>query len=174
MIWRRTTRFLIGSLAVLVAVFSMGGVAFAQTLNLSQDKLDTIKSRCSNSQFALEQIERRDAVSRINRGRAYDQLLRQISAFNSRFAYNKISSPDLLQITSDIETAVDSFRSDYDTYDNDITSALHTDCKNDPRKYYEHIVQARVDRAAIGTQVQVISDLTEKYRAALVIYQEGL
>ena len=169
------SRMIIGFTTVFVAVFAMQGVVSAQaSLSLSDDKLEAIRTRCSNSQFALQQIEKRDAVSRINRGRAYDQMLRQISAFNSRFAYNKINMPDLVQITSDLQNAVNDFRSSYDTYDNDITSALKIDCKQEPSQYYGYIVQARNDRAAIGEKVKAITEFTAKYRNAISSYRETI
>lgn len=166
---------MVGLTAVFVVVFGVQAAVTAQaSVNLSDDKLEAIRTRCSSSQFALQQIEKRDAVSRINRGRDYDQMLRQISAFNSRFAYNKVNMPDLVQITSDLQNAVDEFRSSYDAYDNDIASALKVNCKQDPSQYYGFIVQARTDRAAIGEKVRSINDLMAKYRAAIVTYQETL
>lgn len=169
------TRVIAGLAAVFVAVLSVPAVSFAQAnVTLSDDKLQTIRTRCSNSQFALQQIEKRDAVSRINRGRAYDQMLRQISAFNSRFAYNKINMPSLVQTTSDLQKAVDEFRNSYDTYDNDLASALKVDCKQNPAEYYGYIVQARTDRAKIGEKVKSINDLTTKYREAIAGYEETL
>lgn len=170
---RSVQRIITGLVAVFVALFGFQAAVFAQaSVNLSSEKIEAIRTRCSNSQFALQQIEKRDAVSRINRGRAYDQMIRQVSAFNSRFAYNKINMPDLVQITSDLQTAINDFRTSYDTYDNDITKALEVDCKQDPSLYYGYIVQARGDRAKIGEKVKTINELTAKYRAAIVAYQE--
>ncbi|SRR6266550_1178985 len=166
-------RILCSLAALVVAVFGLGAVAFAQSADdLTPEKLDVIRMRCSSSQFALRQIEKRDAVSRINRGRAYDQTLRQLSAFNSRFVYNKISAPDLAQITSDIQTNVDKFRSSYDHYDSDITEALKTNCKDKPSDYYQLVVKARADRAIVGQQVTAINDLLGQYRAALLKYKD--
>lgn len=166
---------LVGLVAVFATSFGVQVAGFAQaSVSLGDDKLETIRTRCSNSQFALQQIEKRDAVSRINRGRDYDQMLRQISAFNSRFAYNKINMPDLVQTSSDLQNAVNDFRASYDTYDNDIASALKVNCKQDPSQYYGYIVQARTDRAVIGEKVKLINELTAKYRAAIVAYQETL
>ena len=143
----------------------------AQSADISSDKLDIVRSQCSSSQFALQQIEKRDAVSRINRGRDYDQMLRQVSAFNSRFAYNKISSPDLIQLTANIQSAVDAFRANYDTYDTDLSDAMKIDCKQKPADYYNMIVKARDDRNSVGDQVTKIADLMSQYRAAIVSYQ---
>ena len=157
---------------VFMLVFGMSAVVRAQSSDLSADTLQMVQARCSNSQFALQQIEKRDAVSRINRGRDYDQMLRQVSAFNSRLAYNKISTPDLLQITSDIQGAVDVFRANYDTYDNDLSDAVKIDCKQKPADYYNTIIKAREDRGAVGDQVDKINDLMNQYRSAIVSYKD--
>ena len=169
---RNITRILVGSVTVLVVGMGSGAVVQAQSNGTPQEMLDTIRSRCSASQFALQQIEKRDAVSRINRGRAYDQMLRQVSAFNSRFAYNKISSPELIQVTGQLQDAVNAFRSHYDRYDTDITDALKVNCKEKPAEYYGVIVRAREDRNAVGEQVRRIDDLLNQYRQAVLIYKD--
>ncbi len=174
MIDRTLRRITLGFVAVFMLVFSAAGAVVAQSDPLSEEMLDTIRARCSNSQFALQQIEKRDAVSRINRGRAYDQMLRQLSAFNSRFAYNKISSPDLIQYTTELQDAVNAFRSSYDRYDTDIANALKINCKDKPSEYYAVIVKSREDRNTVGAQVSKIEGLVTKYREAIVKYEEGL
>ncbi len=162
--------FIVLASAFIVA-FGSGAVVRAET-DVSSDMLDMIRSRCSNSQFALQEIQKRDAVSRINRGRDYDQMLRQISAFNSRFTYNKINTPDLIDLTTQLQGAVDTFRSNYDHYDTDLSDALRVDCKQKPADYYAVIVKARDDRNAVGDQVTKIVDLMNQYRGAIAKYRE--
>lgn len=168
-----TVRLLLGFAATCVAVLGMSAVATADS-DIPQDKLNVIQQRCTNSQFILQQIEKRDAVSRINRGRAYDQMLRQISAVNSRFAYNKISSPDLIQLTAQLQTVVDKFRANYDRYDSDLTDAMRIDCKAKPADYYNMINQARNDRTAVGDEVKAVSSLMTEYREAVLKYKDVL
>lgn len=173
MVRRLATHGIVILASVFVVAFGATAVVRAQSdADMTPDKLELIKSRCSSSQFALQQIEKRDAVSRINRGRAYDQVLRQVSAFNSRFAYNKISSPDLIQITSDLQSAVDTFRADFDKYDTDLSDAMKVDCKQKPADYYAMILKARDDRSAVGDQVATVTTLIAQYRAAIVNYQD--
>ncbi len=171
-------RFAAYGIVILAGVFVVSlGVAAAvraqSASDITSDKLELIKDRCTNSQLAVQQIEKRDAVSRINRGRAYDQMIRQVSAFNSRFAYNKISSPDLIQLTSQIQSGVDTFRARYDKYDNDLTDAMKIDCKQKPADYYAMIIKAREDRSAVGDEVNSIVDLMGQYRNAIISYQNG-
>jgi len=175
MITRFKTRVTTGLLAACVAVFGSATVVIAQSSSdVSADLIETIRARCSNSQFALQQIEKRDAVSRINRGRSYDQMLRQVSAFNSRFTYNKINEPKLVEITSSLQKGVDEFRASYDHYDTDISDALKVNCRDKPAEYYAVIVRAREDRNTVGQQVQKIEQLMQDYRAAVAAYGEAI
>ena len=161
-------------IGVLAGVFAMAfglSLAVSAQSDITADRLEIIKSRCTNSQFALQQIQKRDAVSRINRGRSYDQLLRQVSAFNGRFAYNRINAPDLVQITADIQSAVDIFRANYDRYDTDLSDAQKIDCKQKPADYYITILRSRDDRKTVGDQVTRIAELMARYRATIVNYE---
>lgn len=168
-----TVRLLLGLIATCVAVFGVNAAVLAED-DIPQDKLNAIQQRCTSSQFILQQIEKRDAVSRINRGRAYDQMLRQISALNSRFAYNKISSPDLIQLTAQLQAAVDKFRANYDRYDSDLTDAMRIDCKAKPVEYYNMINQARNDRSSVGDEVKAVGGLMTEYREAVLKYKDTL
>lgn len=170
-------QFAKNGIVILASIFAVSlgasvAVSAQSASDITSDKLDLIKNRCSSSQLALQQIEKRDAVSRINRGRAYDQMLRQVSALNSRFTYNKVSTPDLIQITSDLQSAVDTFRASYDKYDTDISDALKIDCKQKPADYYNTILKARDDRSSVGNKVNTITDLITQYRSAIVSYQD--
>lgn len=171
-------RFRHTNTAVTVRIFCLIVMACAVAFSSSTaavaepDLLDLIKQHCSSSQFALQQIEKRDAVSRINRGRDYDQMIRQVSALNSRLAYNKINASDLLQLTTDLGNGVDKFRVAYDHYDSDMSEALSTNCKDKPADYYQVIVKARTDRSAVGDQVNAINDLMAQYRQAAAQYRD--
>lgn len=166
----RVAIYLAGVIALCLGVAM---VALAQSSDISQDKLNLIQQRCTSSQLALQQIEKRDAVSRINRGRAYDQLFRQVSAFNSRLAYNKISAPDLIDLTNHLQNAVNKFRDDFDQYDTDLSRAQQIDCRTKPADYYSQIIKARSDRIVVNDQIKVVSSIMAQYREA-VIKLEGV
>jgi hypothetical protein len=157
-----------------VAALGMVRVVTAQSSDITQEKLDTIQQRCSSSQLAVQQIEKLGAVSRINRGRAYDQMLRQVSAFNSRLAYNNVSSPELIDLTGQLQTAVNKFRDAFNQYDTDLSDSLKVNCKDKPADYYNMIVRAREDRSVVGEQVKAIVGLTSQYREALVKYGDTI
>lgn len=161
----RVAIYLVG---VAVLCLGVNTAVLAQSSDIPQDKLNLIQQRCTSSQLALQQIEKRDAVSRINRGRAYDQLLRQVSAFNSRLAYNKINAPDLIDLTNQLQNAVNKFRDNFDQYDTDLSRAQQIDCKTKPADYYNQITKARSDRTVVNEQIKVVSGIMAQYREAVV------
>ncbi|MGD8373245.1 MAG: hypothetical protein PVI21_00075 [Candidatus Woesebacteria bacterium] len=149
--------------------------AYAQDVTwLSGNQLEEVKSNCIATQNVLSKLQKRDAVSRINRGRAYDLLARQIIAFDDRLSYNKIDLPKVQQLGSDYQKGVDSFRELYYTYDNLLTDAIKMDCKATPQEFYNIIQSARTARSSIGVQIAKLEDVTTAYRAEIVKYQNTL
>jgi hypothetical protein len=160
---------------VLLVVLLIPGVAMADVVtDLTPDKQNTIRQSCSTSQIILQQLQKRDAVLRINRGRAYDQLYRQISALNSRFSTNRAIVPELVSLADDMQSNLDRFRTDYDRYYDDLTNAIKSDCKSKPVDFYQLIVKARGDRTTVAADIGLIDELVSKYRLSLVHYQSAL
>lgn len=162
-------------LSVILAALSAQGAVLADTnLNLTPDKQNIIRQNCVSSQMILLSLQKRDEVSRINRGRAYDQLSRQVVAFNSRFVASKINAPDLASLADDLQSDLDHFRSDYNRYYDDLTNAIKSDCKNKPTDFYQLIVKSKDERATLGSDIVLLDELLGKYRTACLRYQSAL
>jgi predicted nucleic acid-binding Zn-ribbon protein len=165
----------VGALLLAVAFIMLAPLSVvAQTVTLTPVQLDAIRQNCTSMQLTLQQLQKRDEVSRINRGRAYDQLLNQITAFNSRLAYNKISLPQLSQITANLQSSIDRFRTAYSAYDESLSGTIKSDCKNHPADFYNRIQTSRDQRTVLGTQVTQVEQLSALYRDELAKYQATL
>lgn len=165
----------LATMSAVLVVLLVPGTAMADVLtDLTPDKQNTIRQNCSASQIILQQLQKRDAVLRINRGRAYDQLYHQISALNSRFSTNRVNVPDLVSLADDMQSNLDRFRSDYDRYYDDLTNAIKSDCKSKPVDFYQLIVKARGDRTTVAADISLVDELVSKYRLSLVHYQSTL
>jgi hypothetical protein len=161
--------------ALLIAAVLIIAPLVAQKGNaLSDSQLSIVGQNCSGIQLSLQELQKRDAVSRINRGRAYDQLLREVTSFNSRLDYNKINLPQLVQISNDLQTNVDGFRSAYSRYDEQLDNAIKSKCKDDPLGFYNTIVKARNQREIVGAAVTTLENLEGQYKDELVRYQDTL
>lgn len=161
-------------LIVIASIFLPPLAVLAETTSLSQNQLDSIRLNCKNAQLTMQQLQKNDAVARINRGRAYDLMLNQISAFNSRLAYNKIVQPQFVQLASDLQNQIDTFRTAYNTYDGSLSDAIRVDCKGKPTDFYDLIVTTRQQRMNMGSIVSQIEQLSASYRDELVKYQTSL
>lgn len=166
----------VAAVAVLALILCAPTVVMAQEAsNLSEERLNEIREGCNSAKVGLQQLQKRDAVSRINRGRAYDQVMTQISAFNSRLAYNNVSLPGLINISKELQAHVDAFRSISDKdYLEHLSSASKADCRAKPAEFYALIVKARGDRDKVAEEVVKIDNLISRYREELVRYQNTL
>jgi hypothetical protein len=168
-------RLILGSLAIIVGVVSVAASSLsAQSNNLFGQQLQQVRQNCTGTQLILRQLQKRDAVSRINRGRAYDQLLRQLSALESRLTYNNISLPQLVQTHVDLQGHVELFRTAYIAYDERLGEAIKIDCKQQPNEFYQSIIEARSARDQVGTQVTRLEQSALLYRQELIGYQFSL
>jgi len=167
-----TTRLAVFAVIAVLAV--QPAYLLAQPLVLTSEQLDALGTSCSTVQISLQKLQRSDAVSRINHGRDYDQLLKQVGAFNGRLAYNKINLPQLSQIASDMQATVEQFRTIYNSYDALLDSAINRRCQDDPADFYNQIVKARDQRDTVYATIGVLDAMIVKYRDEVQKYRTTL
>jgi hypothetical protein len=125
---------------------------------------ELIIANCQSAQSIINQVEKADAVARINRGRAYNETLNLLFAMNTRLASNKIAAPKLTELTSEFEHQLTIFRDDYDNYDDILNSAIKTNCHQRPAEFYKQLVNARDSRIKLATDVTNLSQLIDSYK----------
>jgi hypothetical protein len=132
-----------------------------------------IVANCRTAQSILGQVEKTDAVSRINRGRAYSNVLDLFFAMNARLASNKIAAPHLAELTSEFEAKLAAFRDDYDRYDDSLMNAVEIDCAARPVEFYERLTSAREQRNLVAKDVEELNQLINDYRDEFNANTEG-
>ncbi len=142
------------------------GAAFATGNDLATDiqRADAIRANCRAAQSTLQQVSRGDTVVRINRGRAYENMLKLMFAFNSRVAANNRSEPQLSEITASAKRGIERFRADYDQYQDALTRAIGVDCANQPVTFYEALIDARAKRVAVNQDIQNLDKQFGNYK----------
>lgn len=159
---------------ILIMVTSLAAVprvAAAPVGVLSDAELQQVRQNCREAQVNLHSLQQRDTVLRINRGRLYDQVLKQTGAFVARLGVNKVSAPEVKQIDSDIRNQVQNFKNDYNSYANDLDAALAANCTDKPQDFYNSLQKAVSGRKAVGTDVDTIKQGMADYVAALAKLQ---
>jgi len=149
---------------MLIVLSALLASTFATSQALAMPDTQVIIANCRNAQSIMNQLEKADAVLRINRGRSYDDTLNLLFAMNARLSSNHINAPHLAEITSNFETTLNAFRDDYGRYDDSLANAISVDCVADPVGFYNELDAARVNRAKLATDVATLNQLIDDYR----------
>ena len=131
-------------------------------------------ANCHAAQAVISQIEKADAVSRINRGRAYNNTLDLLFAMNARLSNNRIAAPRLIELTSDFETQLAAFRASYDRYDAELTRVIDINCAQKPTEFYDRLSNAREYRQTIADEIKQLNKIIDEYKSELNKVAEGL
>jgi hypothetical protein len=137
----------------------------------ADQRQETIRDRCEGIKATLDQLERRDLVSRINRGREYQNISGQVEALAARMRNNKLSGGQLEQQVADLKVTIDNFRATYNRYDNTVAGLIKMDCRAKPAEFGAQLDLARNLRAAVGVEVANINASLTRYREIVVSFQ---
>lgn len=127
-----------------------------------------ITERCSIIKQTLDKQRRRDLVSRINRGREYQNLIDQQQALTDRIRNNGMDQTGFEQRLNELKAAFDVFRSDYTLYDDAFSSLLNVDCKKDPGNFLSALINVRQLRQKVGEKTQKIAEILALQRELIV------
>lgn len=155
---------------VLCLAFASSASAAEQT-DLTPEKLADIKTSCVSMQVVLQKIQYNDAVNRVNRGQGYESLVaRMMIPLNGRAAVNGFSNSAsvLASTTTRYQQALDSFKNDFENYDNALSTALRVKCQEKPTDFYKNLTEARKQRTNLSNDVVNLSQLIEEYRQAVI------
>lgn len=172
------TRFIL-TIGIGVLVVAAGGLfavsaARAQQEPLSEAHSQRIVRNCTAAKASLERLHRTDALLRVNRGQLYESISTKLMArFNGRVALNRLDGSALVTITTTFEKALQSFRQNYQIYDEALSSALRIDCNTKPEAFYYATLEARDKRTKVNQAVQVLHSSIRDYQRAFDQFSEG-
>ena len=147
---------------------------FATSRALAMPDFAAISAHCRDAQNLMSQLEKVDAVQRINRGRLYTDTLNLLFAMNARLSANHLVATDLAQITSDFANGFSTFRDDYDRYDDSLNNAINVDCANNPQTFYDQLTVARGQRAQLAADIANLDQLLKNYQTTLDNSTKGI
>jgi hypothetical protein len=157
----------------MIAVLVVGGFATSRALAIPD--ATTITANCTIAQSVLNQIEKADTGSRINRGHDYNELLDLMFAMNVRLAANKIAAPTLTDLASQFEKNIATFRTDHNHYGDVLADAIEIKCANDPIDFYNKLGAARAARAVLKQDVITLSQTADNFydQFNIIMKKEG-
>jgi hypothetical protein len=164
---RKSSRFIISGLLLtaMVSVFLLSSVS-AET-STTEAQITRIKANCSNVKNILNQIHANDALIRFNRGQLYESMTTKLmSRFNNRVDSNNFDAKSLIAVTTNYGTALATFRSDYISYEEQMSAALNIDCQKEPISFYDAVAKARTKRTQVHSDVVILHQKIDDYTAA--------
>jgi hypothetical protein len=163
------SKLIIGCVAVALA---LTGAIFlrvsAQDSSITSQQIDLIRSNCVSTKNTLNQLHASDALLRVNRGQIYESIETKLMAgFNGRLLNNNFNNSNMTSITNNYESTLNTFRSHYIVYEEQLTAAINIDCLKQPTAFYDAISSARTKRDQVHSDVVKLNQYVDQYQAAL-------
>ena len=136
----------------------------AESAPLTDEYIASIRSGCADALQGILRVQRAEAVTRVNRGREYEEMLRLLAAFNSRIVLNKLDAPVLTRTTSQLQAKFSMFQKDYLDYADKMDGTLKINCKEAPVTFYDNLTAAREARARVAGDVRDMDTLLNEYQ----------
>ncbi|MFZ1250184.1 MAG: hypothetical protein WAR37_01935 [Candidatus Microsaccharimonas sp.] len=135
---------------------------------LSPEQIERIKINCVSIKNSLSQLHASDALLRVNRGQVYELMASKLmDTFNNRLSTNRLDSKAMATVTSNYRTALTTFRTDYITYEQKLSSAMRIDCTVNPTAFHATVEQARELRIKVHDDVNKLHRLIDDYRTSV-------
>jgi hypothetical protein len=155
--------------SILAATFvtsSLFGMAHAQSVPVSDEQIVRIRASCVSAKNTLNQLHASDALLRVNRGQLYESMSSKImTRFNSRAQSNRYNVDNLVTVTQSYGTQLATFRVDYQAYEEQLSTALHTDCIKEPVAFYDAVASARAKRTQVHVDVIKLHQYIDEYQS---------
>lgn len=133
--------------------------------NLTPQEYTQIERNCRAAQRTLQRVQYVDPVARVNRGTAYNNISKLMSALTSRAAFNAYSLPQFSSETEAVEDLRTQFAKDYTEYEIALRDVLNFDCENKPDEFYKKLIDARSKRAIVTLRVREIDRRLDVFAA---------
>jgi len=153
---------------VAALLLSTLGLKNTSAADLTDEQLARINANCLTIKGSLNQLHASDALLRVNRGQIYESMgTKLMNNFNGRLGSNGLDNKGLTAVTDSYQTALSTFRADYQTYERQLSVAIRVDCTKDAMGFHDAIEDARIKRAKVHTDVQRLHQYIDDYRLSI-------
>lgn len=122
--------------------------------NLTPEEYTMLQNNCKAAQRTMQRIQYVDPVARVNRGIAYNNISKLMTALTARAAFNAYSVPQLSVETAAIQEQRTQFAQDYTDYEISLRELINLNCKAKPEEFYKRLVEVRSKRAIVTLRVR--------------------
>ena len=159
-------------LAVVTASLFVGIQSARAEGPLTESQREQIRSNCTTIKSDMSQLQASDALLRVNRGQVYESIgSRLMDTFNARLSSNNLDVRGLTVVSNRYDAALTDFRTNYQTYERQLSSALRIDCTQDPDGFHIAVENARTQRATLNRTVGRLHQVMDDYRNAVTDFR---
>ena len=130
---------------------------------LTDEQVAVLALNCSKAQLTISRIHIADGVTRANRGKKYEDVLKLQTVLNTRASLNRLSVSALVSATSSLQSQLNTFRSAYIRYDEQLSKVVSIDCQKEPRRFYDMLRDARSTRAALSSEIKLMDESVDQF-----------
>ncbi len=139
---------------------------------VTSDQLSLIRQNCVTVQASITRLHASDALARVHLGQEYETISTKLmTPLNSRAVLDKYDASDIIKTAANFNAKLDLFRTQYQHYDEAISSALQMNCRDQPASFLDILTQARDDRTAVQDTVTQMSGIVQQYRTQVTALQ---
>jgi hypothetical protein len=153
---------------IAVSLLSVFAIKNTSADELSDDQVSRISSNCLSIKGSLNQLHASDALLRVNRGQIYESIGSKLMGnFNGRLGNNGLDNKGLVVVADEYQTALTTFRNDYQTYEKQLSAAIKVDCTKDPVGFHDALQDARTKRTTVHDDILHLNQYIDDYRSAV-------
>ena len=135
---------------------------------MTDQQIVRIRDNCLSAKNTLNQLHASDALLRVNRGQIYESMSTKLmSGFNGRVSSNRHDNSGLVSIKNGYDLKLNTFRSDYKTYEEHLSAAINIDCKKQPVAFYDAVATARNERVSVHDDIVRLNQYIDEYQLAV-------
>jgi hypothetical protein len=169
---KKLSRFIaVGTLVSLTLAAAAFSRIHAQDAALSQAQILRIQANCVSAKNTLQQLRASDGLLRVNRGQAYLSISTKLmSRFNDRASSNHLDITGLQSVSQNYDAMTATFSADYNTYAEQLTTAINIDCQKQPEAFYSAVELARIQRAKVHVDVTKLHQYIDDYDTVFNVF----
>jgi hypothetical protein len=105
---------------------------------------------------------------RVNRGQFYESMASKLmDRFNTRLSNNSIDNNAFVTITNGYGATLNTFRADYQSYEQQLSATLAIDCTKQPTAFNDAMASARASRNKVHDDVTRLNQQITDYQTAV-------
>ena len=121
---------------------------------ISDEQKATIVKYCDDVKSELRLVQRDDAKSRVHLGTYYDKIMSNyVTPLNVKLVENNLSNAGFIDNQNDLAKTKNTFANDFTKYQQMLEELVAMDCKNEPEKFYDELIDVRQRRKTMEQDV---------------------